>query len=301
MAARSKFIAAITLVCAMLVAQASSLWCAEASPLFVPEAAPTSGDFTRAVSAAGSITPFDDATRKALSARALVHSEPLVTADGRELALMLVCSSVSSKGELHGVQLLVADMSGKRPKPIQRIKFGDGEHPEIERAGPVGDEFAMVRMLRRGDEAECVVFRIDGATGKLSERMKIGRGIVDRPKLDIRGELGARGTVEIRARRPEHTEKFDLSHALDALIEDEIYQENGRPIAALVNLKPVRLGWEGEALTYRNGRPSVDVGMALVTPNDKPILTATVTYEPNADGRFVPASLSLAPFMPYSD
>jgi hypothetical protein len=183
---------------------------------------------------------------------------------------------------------------------VQRIKLGDGEAPEMHlSAGEADADGMMIRILRPGNNTEGYVYAINRVSGRLKETIRVNRTLPERLKLDVKGMLHAGGMVDVLGRRPRHEERVDMSEALEALVEDEIYQPNGHPIPAIVNLKSVRYGWEGEQLRQDGSTVSLEVGMSLVIPSNKQVIVATVTLEKGDDGKWTPKSLSCEPFLPY--
>ena len=260
----------------------------------------TSEDFAEAMKPQNRLSPLDPERYKALGAKYLLQIMPLVLSSDDIFKIMLVCGDVSEGGVMRGIQLLLVDDQKSTARVVQRIKLGEGEAPEmLLSAGEDDSDDMMIRVLRSGNNAECYVYGINRVSGKLSETMRVNRALPERLKLDIKGTMQAGGEVDVLARRPQHEETVRMPEALDALIEDEIYQPNGRPVPAIVNLKCVRNGWEGERLYKNGGTVSLEVGLSLVTLSNKQVVVATVVFEKDGSGKWSPASLSCEPFLPY--
>ncbi len=260
----------------------------------------TSQDFAEAMKPKNRLSPLDPERHSALSANHLIQAVPLALPSGDLFRIMLVCGEVSEGGGMRNIQLLIVDDRKATARVIQRIKLGDGEAPEmLMSAGEDDSDDMMIRILRTGNNAECYVYGINRASGKLSETFRVNRALPERLKLDVKATMHADGAVDVLAKRPPHEETVRMSEALDALIEDEIYQPNGRPIPAIVNLKCVRNGWEGERLRKDGEAVLLEVGHSLVTLSNKQVVVATVTFKKDGNGKWAPVSLACEPFLPY--
>lgn len=247
------------------------------------------------MSGAARARELEGAERRLLGGRYLIADHDLVPGGSRRL--ILICERKSASGSPRGIQILIADCSGERPKVAQRVKLGDGDDPEL--SVDARGEIALVRVVRSGGNIEGIVFDVDAAGQKLTETFRVSRTIVKRTVLDIRATMQANAKIEFAARRPEFTGELDLEYALEALIEDALYQKNGRPIPALVNLICERVGWEGEAIYRIGDKIAIDVGLSIATSAHKPVAVARVRYERSADGRWQPVSMIVEPFMAY--
>lgn len=242
--------------------------------------------------------PLSDEMRKSLSARALIREVPISGLD-EDMRLMLVCSGADQSGAANDVQLLLAVKRDEKYKAIQRFKIGKGSAPEL-LYNDESDDF-MLRIQRAGGDAECVVYTIDRKKSRISETFKISRSVPSRMKLDIKALLKAGGLVTVTSKRPACDDiELDLSKALDALIEDAVYQENGRPISNLVNLQLARIGWEGEGIRWTSSGTLIDMGVSLSTISKVHLITGRVTFERSA-GKWQPATFTCEPFFAYSD
>lgn len=242
-------------------------------------------------------SPVPDALHKIYAASYVLTSARAPFFDG-EHHFIVVCDKVTEGGICRGMKLLLVEESGERPKVAQRIKLGDGAFPELVLL-PSGHEFIMLRLMRQGGVSEAYVFASAGR-GKLTESFRITRGAFDRLKLDTKATLAAGGLVEVVGRRPICDHDVDLSPALEALIDDGVYQADGRPVPALVNLKKARAGWEGEALVLRDGKVNIDIGFSMATVSGTTILNSMVSLAQDGSGKWQPAHLSVEPFMAYA-
>lgn len=257
------------------------------------------GESRASISSEHLMTEIAKEVRKVYGARYVVRRYPMVREGIEDLSLLLVCDGISPSGLLKKIQLLAADERGERPKMLQRIKLGDGEMPDIVQAASGAVCMMMVRVIRAGSNTEAYVCSVDSG-GRLKELMRITRALVDRYKLDLKGTMQAGGRIKISSARMKHESELDMSGALDALIQDGLYQENGRPVPSIVNLRCVRAGWEGEDIFVRDGRIIVSAGVSMRADAKKDAVTAHIEFEQDDSGRFVPTSVSCEPFLPYA-
>lgn len=242
--------------------------------------------------------PLNDEMRKSLGARALIREMPISGLD-EDMRLMLVCSDADKSGAVNDVQLLLAAYRGEKYKAIQRFKIGNGSAPELLYSD--GNDDFMLRIQRAGGDAECVVYTIDRKRSRISETFKISRSVPSRMKLDIRALLKSGGVITVTSKRPACEDiELDMSRSLDALIEDGVYQENGRPISTLVNLQLARIGWEGEGIRWMSGGTLIDMGVSLSTISKVHLITGRVTFE-RSNGKWQPTTFVCEPFFAYSD
>ena len=216
---------------------------------------------------------------------------------GNARRLILTCADISGGAALK-IRLMAVDGEGAGARVVQTIKLGDGEAPHLTGpGGGTGD--VLFRVIRAGDNSEGSIYTVDGGTGKLAEAVRIDRSFQKRMKLEMRGILLPRGQVEVSSKKPPAGEVLDLSDALSALVEDEIYQPNGRPIPALANLTLERGGWEDERIYEEGGSVRADVGMSLVTLSGKQVVDVTVVLSKDDEGRWSASGVKFEPFMPY--
>jgi hypothetical protein len=257
-----------------------------------------SGDLGRIIEMSNRYPPLDDEKYKALGKGFRVQDVPVETTGGEKYQLILICGEIAQNGRARGIQLLLVDDFPARAKVIQRLKLGEGEAPQL--VTPIhGGSDIMFRVIRAGNNTEGSVYSIDPATGKLSEKLKIDRSFPKRQKLDIKGTLMPGGFIDIASKEPPVKERVDLSGAIDALAEDEIYQDDERPVPSLANLSLVRNGWEDERIYSVEGSIRVEVGMSLVTLSKKQILDVTALLSKNSSGAWNVTELKFEPFMPY--
>lgn len=246
------------------------------------------------------VVPLDDERYKSLAAKFLIQDAEITLTSDDVYRIMLVCSEANKAGVYRGIQLLVVDDRKESARVVQRIKLSDGDTPQLllpSRSGNIGD--LMVRVIRSGNNSECYVYHVHPASGKLTETMRINRAFVERMKLSVKATMQADGYIEVVSQTPPFDERVDLSEALNALIEDELYQENGRPVPSLVNLTCVRNGWEEERIFMQNGEVRLEVGLSMMTLSKKQVLDAILTYDKGEDGRWRAQEIRFEPFLPY--
>jgi len=229
----------------------------------------------------------------------LISDMPIRLKTGDLYRLLLTCASVGSDGGCRGIQAVIADERKTPAAVIQRVKLGDGYAPQLVTSGG-GQDSVMFRVIRAGDNTEANVYAISLVTGRITETLAVTRVFPEKMKLDIKGVMTEGGYIEIESMRPKVKETLDLSGALDSLIEDELYQPDGRPIPALVNLKVSRAGWEDEYLYSEGGELRLDVGMSLATLSGKPMAMVTAHLVHSGDTWTV-KTLSFEPALPYRD
>jgi hypothetical protein len=227
----------------------------------------------------------------------LIQEMPIGTFGESSRRLVLTCAG-ASEGAAVKIRLLAVDGEGGGARIVQSIKLGDGGAPHLTRPDGEGRD-VLFRVIRTGDNSEGSIYTVDGGTGKLSEAVRIDRSFQKRMKLEVRGILLPRGLVEVSSKNPPASEVLDLSGALPALVEDEIYQPNGRPIPALANLTLERGGWEDERIYEDGGFVRADVGMSLVTLSKKQVVDVTVVLSKDDGGRWNVSGVKFEPFMPY--
>lgn len=264
----------------------------------------TSGDFAELMKPMSRLAPLDDPRFTPLSTKYVAQDLNLTLNSGDEFRIMLVCDGPASPGTtnvLRNIQLLVVDDRGDGVNVRQRLKLGDGEAPQLLHPGD-GSDFTdiMVRVLRTGNNAESYVYAVNRAAGSLSEMLRIGRSFPERANLSIKGRMQAGGMIEVESKSPQISTVIDMSEALNALVEDGLYQENGRPVPALVNLTCVRNGWEDERIYLaENGVPTLEVGVSLITSSRKQVVDVTVVMTKADGNRWGVNDLRFEPFLPY--
>lgn len=260
-----------------------------------------SDDFAEVMKPVSRLTPLANARYAPLSARYLAQDMDLVLSSDDEYRIMLVCDEPAASGALKNVQLLVVDDRGEKAAVRQRLKLGDGEVPQLMHFSDAPDSTdLMVRILRSSNNAEIYLYSINRAAGNLNETLRVGRSFPERMQLSIKGRMQAGGYIEVESTKPQISSVVDLSAALDALVEDGLYQENGRPVPALVNLACVRNGWEDERIyTADNGLPTLEVGLSLITSSRKQVVDVVAVMTKTADNRWSVSDLRFEPFLPY--
>jgi hypothetical protein len=222
--------------------------------------------------------------------------------------LMIVCGSVSDRKDapeyLKDIQLLFVRDEGSKVELLRRFKLGDGTLPQIL---PAGSDFGgidgvsdfMVRVARRDNNTEAYVYSFDEDGDKLSETLRVGRSFPGKFGVKVSGTLEQGGFALIKSLQPDKEEKLDLSYAIDALIEDGIYQLNARPIPSMRNLSCVRAGYEGEELIAGSNGFEVRIGMTLLTPSRKQVVDVTAVLTKDGLGKWQLTDYLFEPFLPY--
>ncbi|MDR1514808.1 MAG: hypothetical protein LBS45_03860 [Synergistaceae bacterium] len=222
--------------------------------------------------------------------------------------LMIVCGRVlDRKGapeELKDIRLLLVREADSKLELLQRFKLGDGASPQILPTGydlrdiGGGSDF-MVRVARRDNNTEAYVYSFDKGACKLSETLRVGRSFPGKFGVKVSGTLEQGGFALISSVGPDKEERVDLSYAIDALIEDGIYQLNARPIPSMRSLSCVRAGYEGEEFIAGKDGAEVRVGMTLLTPSRKQIIDVTAVLTKDEPGKWRLTDYLFEPFLPY--
>jgi hypothetical protein len=292
-----RFARIAAIVCIFIFCAAGTL--AGASIDFSYENHPESRDISEMIMFSSSCIPLEQSKYGFIGAGYLIQDMTTEASGWDERRLILTCSDLTPAGTAANIRLLVVDdKSGGKAQITQRIRLGNGEAPHLIQPSPAARDI-LFRVIRTGNNSEASIYSIDGDTGRLTETVKIDRSFQKRMGLDIRGTLLPRGSVEISSKNPPATERLDFSEALAALVEDEIYQPNGRPIPSLANLALVRGGWEDERIYEIEGSVRADVGMSLVTLSKKQIADVTVILSKDGGGRWGVSDIKFEPFMPY--
>jgi hypothetical protein len=252
--------------------------------------------------------PLDGEKYGALGGGFLIQEITARLTTGDRYRVMLICGEVFPSGRVRDIQLAVVDERRTPAAVIQRVKLGGGELPAIA-AVPGGVDAnpsaVMFTVIREQSYTEAAVYSINSVTGRLGEIMSIDRSYPERARLDVSGVLEPGGIVRVEyaapksLKSPKSPESVDLSEALDALIEDGIYQPDGNPIAALKNLRLVRNGWENEAIYAYGDRVRVEVGMSLVTLSKRQVVDVTAVLEIDDKDSPELVDLLFEPFLPY--
>jgi hypothetical protein len=222
--------------------------------------------------------------------------------------LMIVCGKVSdgksTRQELKDIQLLLVREEDGAVKPVQRFRLGDGSSPQILASGHdlpdiSADSDFMVRIMRSWNNTEAYVYGFDNAAKKLSETLRVNRGFPGKFGVRVRGTLEQGGFAEVISVSPDKKERVDMSFVIEALIEDEIYQQNARPIPSMRSLTCVRNGWEGEGFAEGKDGDELRVGMTLQTPSRKQVVDVTAVLMKDASGKWIVTDYLFEPFLPY--
>ncbi|MDR3280904.1 MAG: hypothetical protein LBT23_10360 [Synergistaceae bacterium] len=243
---------------------------------------------------------LDAAAYSTTGGKYLIQDMTIRLTSNDDYRLMLICASVDTDGGCRGVQMVLADERKTPVSIIQRVRLGDGYAPQML---PLPDDAAsdvMFRAIRAGDNTEANIYSVNPVTGRLTETMAVTRGFAERVKLDITGVMTESGFIEVTSKKPAVKITLDLSGELDSLIEDELYQPDGRPVSALVNLKAGRSGWEDERFYSEGDLILLDVGMSMTTLSGKPVLSVTATVVKGKDDSWFVRDLRFEPAMPYS-
>ncbi|MDR3255161.1 MAG: hypothetical protein LBT31_06310 [Synergistaceae bacterium] len=240
------------------------------------------------------------------------------------LGLMLTCAGVptaESSGrpkKLKNIQLLLVRMEGNLIKPVQRFKLGDGAAPrfagsifsprrqerDAEPISPEAGSSFMITIIRDGNNTEAFVFTLlEGTNGesglRISEPLRINRSFPSKMNIDLSGTLEQDCFIDIRSVNPDKSERLDLREAAGALIEDNLYQLNARPIPSMRSLACVRNGWEGEDLSFKDGRFELNIGLTLITPSRKQLVDVTAVLHKDENGKWAITDYAFEPFLPY--
>jgi hypothetical protein len=230
----------------------------------------------------------------------LIQDMLIPLTSGDYYRLILTCSDVDGTGGCRGIQLSTVDERKTPAVIIQKTGLGDGYAPQILTASDgAAYEDIMFRAIRAGDNTEARVYAINPVTGRLALSMSVTRAFPETMKLDITGTMLEGGIIEAESKKPPRKEKIDLSGALNSLIEDELYQQDGNPIPALRNLRLVRNGWEDADIYPDGGEPRVGIGMSLVTLSGKTVVEVTCVFKKDGTGDWTVAEQRFAPSLPY--
>lgn len=232
----------------------------------------------------------------------LIQQINLPLANKEPFKVMLVGTGSKKSSWYTDIQLLLVEEKNGAISIPQRFKLGAGEWPHMLTPSDVlpSDEF-MVQVMRRGNNVEAYVYSADSLTGKLTQTFHVDRSFLSKMKLVVRGELLPGGFIELSAQNPDKKETLDMSGALDALIEDEVYQLNARPIPSLRNLSAVRMGSEGVEIHRTDNAPELRVGLSLVTLSKKRVVDATAVLARNANNQWIVKDVLFEPFLPYRE
>ncbi|MDR3355294.1 MAG: hypothetical protein LBO21_09660 [Synergistaceae bacterium] len=292
---QTRFTRAAAVVCFLVLSAAEvSLG---ASIDFSYENYPASGDISGLEALSAAYVPLDQSRYGFAGAGYLIQDMPIGRFGENEHRLILMCADAAS-GKAANIRLLVVDEGGGRAKVAQSIKLGSGEAPHLSLPS-TGAGDILFRVIRTGNNSEGSIYTVAGDTGKLTETVRIDRSFQKRMKLEVRGILLPGGVVEVSSKNPPLRERLNLYDALDALVEDEIYQPNGRPVPALANLTLERGGWEDERIYEEDGSVRAEVGMSLVTLSKKQVVDVTVVLSKDDGGRWGVSDMKFEPFMPY--
>ena len=211
---------------------------------------------------------------------------------------MLTCSSLDRSYACLGIQLLFVDERETPAAVMQSLRLGDGYFPEIITA-PEDVYNIMFRVIRAGNNTEANVFAINPVIGGFDEKLAITRRFPERMNLNVACKMTPGGIMEVTSEQPSVRRIIDMSEALEALVEDELYQPDGNPIRALENLRLIRGGWEEENIYHEDGETGIDVGMTLISLSEKPVVDITAVLRQDADGNWAASDFRFEPSLPY--
>ena len=240
---------------------------------------------------------IDEAEYGSSAGKYLIQDFIVPLRGGNDFRVMLTCSSLDRNYACLGIQLLIVDERETPASVVQSVKLGDGYVPEIITV-PEDPSNIMFRVIRPGDNTEANVYAINPVVG-LDEKLTITRRFPERMNLKITCTMKPGGMMEAVSEQPSVRQTIDMSEALDALIEDELYQPDGNPIRALENLRLVRGGWEEENLYHEDGETIIDAGMSLVSLSQKPVVDVTAVLKQDANGNWVVTEFRFEPSLPY--
>jgi hypothetical protein len=229
----------------------------------------------------------------------LIQELLIPLASGDCYRLILTCSAVDATGGCRDIWLAVVDERKTPAMIIQKTGLGNGYAPQILTASDDASEDVMFRAIRAGYNTEAHVYAINPVTGRLTETMSVTRAFPETMKLDVSGTMLEGGIIEAESKRPPLYERIDLSGALNSLIEDELYQQNGSPIPALRNLRLVRNGWEDAGIYLEGGETRVEVGMSLATLSKKTVVEVTSVFKKDGIDKWTVVEQYFAPSLPY--
>jgi hypothetical protein len=292
-----RFARVTAIVCLFILSGASQL--AGASIDFSYESYPESRDISEMITFSAACIPLEQSEYSFIGAGYLIQDTTIDAPGWNGRRIILTCGELTAAGTASHIRLLVVDDGdGGRSRIARRVGLGNGEAPHLTQPSPAARDI-LFRVIRTGNNSEASIYSIDGDTGRLTESIRIDRSFQKRIGLDVRGTLLPRGFIEISSKNPPTSERLDLSGALAALVEDEIYQPNGRPIPSLANLTLARGGWEDERIYEIEGSVHADVGMSLVTLSKKQVIDVTVVLSKDGGGRWSVSDIKFEPFMAY--
>jgi hypothetical protein len=284
-----------------------------AMALFIPAACARAADFDEKSIQNSNFPRLEDKKYRPLGNPYLVW-ESIGSSSGG-LRLMLVCREVgelkAGMQTLKDVRLLLVSEEKELMKVVRQFKLGDGASPQILAPGspdsrdvvnppdPERDTDFMVRIMRGGNNTEAYVYSFDPGAATLKETLRVGRSFPVRLGVKVRGTLETGGFAEVETVSPDKKERVDLSEALNALIEDGLYQLNARPIPSMRSLTCARNGWEGEGLYADRDGPEVRVGMTLITPSRKQVINVTAVLTIKDGEKWTVTDYLFEPFLPY--
>ena len=240
---------------------------------------------------------IDEAVYGVSAGKYLLQDFVITLRGGNNFRVMLTCSSFDRNYAGLGIQLLIADERETPAVIFQSVRLGDGYAPEIITVPEDADNI-MFRVIRAGDNTEAIVYEINPVLG-LDEKVAITRRFPESMNLRITCMMTSDGIMEAASEQPYIRRMIDMSDALDALIEDELYQPDGNPVRALENLRLIRGGWEDENLYHEDGEIGIDVGMSLMSLSQKPVVDVTAVLRRDADGEWVVSGFRFEPALPY--
>ncbi|MDR1650269.1 MAG: hypothetical protein LBR87_00615 [Synergistaceae bacterium] len=245
-----------------------------------------------------SYTEIDAERYGASAGRYMLQEMTVRLTSGDDYRLMLTCSSIDRDGGRRGIMAVIADERRTPAAMIQKVPLGDGYAPQILTPSADWPGDVMFRAIRAGDDTEAKVYSINPVTGRIAETISVTRAFPERMKLNVKGLMTDGGVIEIEYGASLKA-AVDMSGMLDALVDDGLYQPDGRPIPALVNLSMFRGGWEDESLYVLDGVLLMDVGFSLVSLSEKPVVTATAVLAKGQDDSWSVREFRFEPALPY--
>ena len=240
----------------------------------------------------------DEARYGASAGKYLIQDFLIPLRGGNDFRVMLTCSSLDRNYACLGIQLLIADERETPAAVLQSLRLGDGYFPELITV-PEDIYDVMFRVVRPGNNTEANVYAINPVLGGFEEKLTITRRFPERMNLKVACTMTPGGIMEVVSEQPSVRRIIDMSGALDALVEDELYQPNGNPIRALENLRLVRGGWEEENIYHEEGETRIDAGMSLISLSEKPVVDITAVLTRDAEGNWAVSDFRLEPSLPY--
>ncbi|MDR3075746.1 MAG: hypothetical protein LBU26_00465 [Synergistaceae bacterium] len=241
---------------------------------------------------------LDGAKYSAACGRYLIKAMAIPLKSGDEYRMMLTCDSLDKSGACLGIKLVIVDERKTPAAMIQRFGLGDGYAPTVVFA-PEDARNVMFRAIRAGDNTEARVYSINPVTGRFDEKLAVARAFPDKMKLKITAVMKPGGMIEAESKNPVVKQIADMSGALGALVEDELYQPDGNPMPALENLRLVRSGWEDENIYRSGGETMLNVGMSMITLSKKPVLDVTAVMRMDEHGNWFVSDVRFEPSLPY--